>query len=276
MIKPANNQAVNFKPAIRLIATDLDGTLLNDEKQIDPSFWEVYDQLHPLGVLFIAASGRQYYNLEQQFERVKDSMIFLAENGTFVRHQGEDLFVNDLDLEHARTFIRKARQLEQADVILCGKNGAYIESRYEPFVEDARRYYQRLDMVDDLTLVEDKVLKVTLWDYRNAETYAYPHFKAYEQDFKVAVAGNAWLDITGRTASKGTAIEWIQQRFAISPQETLVFGDYLNDLDMMGSGWHSYAMKNAHPRILEISRFVTRYDNNNNGVVDTIRQLFGL
>ncbi|MFN3555402.1 MAG: HAD family hydrolase [Bacteroidales bacterium] len=266
----------NPSNSIKLIATDLDGTLLTDDKRIDPSFWEIFDLLTDQGVLFIAASGRQYYKLEEQFERVKDKIIFLAENGTFVRYRGEDLFVNDLDVESARNFVRRGREVRDADIILCGKQSAYIESDYAPFVKDASQYYKRLQRVDDLCQVDDSILKVTLWDHKNAETNSYTHFKAFEPDYKVAVAGDVWLDVTGRTASKGTAIERVQKIFSVGWDQTLIFGDYLNDLDMMGSGWYSYAMKNAHPKILEISRFTTRHDNNNNGVVDTIRELFGL
>lgn len=259
---------------IRLIATDMDGTLLDDDKNIHPTYWEVHKQLTSQGVLFMAASGRQYFNLLEQFDRIKDDIIFLAENGTYVKYKGEEILVNQLPLEDARHFIEKGRGVPDTDLILCGKNSAYVESRYEPFLKDASNYYRRLEIVDDLTQIEDTVLKVTLWDYKNAEFNAYPHFKSYEKDFKVAVAGDVWLDITHKTASKGTAIEKIQEWFGISANDTLIFGDYLNDLDMMGVGYHSYAMKNAHPKILEISGFVTRFDNNNNGVVETIKELF--
>ena len=53
----------------------------------------------------------------------------------------------------------------------------------------------------------------------------------------------------------------------------MVFGDYLNDLEMMQNAKYSYAMKNAHPEIIKVSNFVTKYDNNENGVVRTIREL---
>ncbi|MBW6479215.1 MAG: Cof-type HAD-IIB family hydrolase [Bacteroidales bacterium] len=261
---------------IKLIAVDLDGTLLDDNKNIHPSFWEVHKTLTERGVIFIAASGRQYYNLLEQFDRIRDEIIFLAENGTFVVYKGHELFVNDLSFDDARYFIRKGRNIKGADLILCGKQSAWVENNFEPFIEDASRYYRRLKLVDDLTTVDDKVLKVTLWDHENAEFNSYPHFKEYEKDFKIAVAGDVWLDITHNNASKGNAIKRIQQLFGITPEETLIFGDYLNDLDMMQVGYHSYAMKNAHPKIIEASRFVTRYDNNNNGVVETIKELFNL
>lgn len=261
---------------IKLIATDLDGTLLDDQKNIDPSFWEVLELLTKQGVQFVAASGRQYYMLLEQFEKVKDKIIILAENGTFVKQDGRELLLNSLPLEDARYFVKKARNVPGSDVILCGKESAYIESDFEPFVNESLKYYKRLKRVNNLDAIEDTILKVTLWDHNIAEHNCYQHFKMYENDFKVAVAGDKYMDITHKTASKGTAIEMLQKKFGITPEETLIFGDYLNDLDMMGVGYYSYAMKNAHPKIREISRFVTRFDNNHNGVTETIKELFGI
>lgn len=261
---------------IKLIATDLDGTLLDDEKRIHPSFWEVHKTLTQKGVLFIAASGRQYYRLKEQFAQIENEIIFLAENGSFVLYKDEEILLNDMPIEHARRLIKKGREVPDVDIILCGKSSAYIESSYGPFVEDASRYYGRLKKVDDLTHIEDAILKVTLWDHANAEYNAYPYFQEEAHNFKVAVAGDVWLDISHLNAGKGNAIKHVQKRFGISQQETLVFGDYLNDLDMMGVGYYSYAMKNAHSKIIDISRFVTRYDNNHNGVVETIKELTGL
>jgi len=261
---------------IKLIATDLDGTLLNDQKQIHPSFWEIHKELVKQEVLFVAASGRQYYTLQNQFESILDEIILLAENGTFVKQGKKELFVNSIPLDAAHFLVERARDVADTDVILCGKNSAYVESNGSAFWSDAAQYYSRLKMVDDLCATDDTVLKITLWDHRIAEHNSYTHFREFEESFKVAVAGDKWLDITHLTASKGTAIERIQQLFGISPEETLIFGDYLNDLDMMGSGYYSYAMKNAHPKIKELARFETKSDNNNNGVVETIKELFGI
>lgn len=259
---------------IRLIATDLDGTLLDDQKRIHPDFWELHQQLIRQGIVFVAASGRQYYTIYEQFSHLGEEIIILAENGTFVKQGERELLVNDLPLSDARYFIEKARQVDGVDVILCGKESAYVESNHKEFRDDAALYYLRLQHVKDLCEVEDTILKVTLWDHKGAENNSWPRFRSYESDFKVALAGDRFLDITNSAASKGTSIGWLQEKLNISPDETLIFGDYLNDLDMMGMGKYSYAMKNAHPRIIEIAKSITQYDNNSNGVVRTIRELF--
>jgi hydroxymethylpyrimidine pyrophosphatase-like HAD family hydrolase len=75
------------------------------------------------------------------------------------------------------------------------------------------------------------------------------------------------------SAHKGTAISFIQDMFDIKPEETLVFGDFLNDTDMMHVAQYSYAMQNAEPQVKEAAKFVTDKDNKEQGVIATIYKL---
>jgi len=258
---------------IKLIVTDMDGTLLNDKHEIHPDFWKIESLLSTKGIMFSVASGRQYYNLESKFDRIKDRMLFFAENGTLVVHKGKDLFVNSLDPEAARKFIDIGRKLERIQLVLCGKESAYVECNDKKFIEEIQQYYERLEFVEDLKLVEDTILKVTICDYKGVEANSYNSFKEFNSEYKVAIAAEIYLDITSLTANKGNAIKGIQKELNISPDETLVFGDYLNDLEMMQNATFSYAMKNAHPEIINASNYITLFDNNENGVLKTIEQL---
>ena len=121
--------------------------------------------------------------------------------------------------------------------------------------------------------MEDTVLKVTLGDWKGVEEKSYAAYKKFENDFKVAVAAKIFLDINSKKTNKGNAIKGVQEKLNISPDETMVFGDYLNDLEMMQNASHSYAMKNAHPEIISTSKYITEFDNNENGVLRTILDL---
>ena len=77
----------------------------------------------------------------------------------------------------------------------------------------------------------------------------------------------------GGSANKGVALQHIQKVLNIKPEETMVFGDMFNDLEMIQGAHHSYAMKNAHPEIIKAANFVTAFDNNNSGVVDVIKKV---
>ena len=258
---------------IKLIVTDVDGTLLNDNHELHPDFWKIEEELTSKGNLFSIASGRQFYNLESKFERIKDRTMFFAENGTYVIHKGKELYVNPIEENAAKEFIQLGRKLDRTNLVLCGKNAAYIETKDEDFRKEISKFYERLKVVDDLTKVDDTYLKVTLCNFDGVEDNTFPHFVNYTDRYKVAIAAKVFIDITSLDANKGNAIKGVQKELNISPEETLVFGDYLNDLEMMKVAEHSYAMKNAHPEIIEASNFVTTHDNNENGVLRTIRSL---
>ena len=72
------------RPDIRLIAADMDGTLLDDRKEIHDHFWPLVDELFRRGVLFCPASGRQYHTLYREFGDVADEVVYIAENGAIV------------------------------------------------------------------------------------------------------------------------------------------------------------------------------------------------
>lgn len=258
---------------IKLIVTDMDGTLLNDKHELPPGFWETEKKLTDKGILFSIASGRQFYNLEAKFDRIKDRTMFFAENGTYVSHQGKELYVNPLEKDAAVGFIKMGRKLDHTNLVLCGKDSAYVESKDEKFVGEVSKFYERLQYVEDLTDVDDTILKVTLCNFNGVEDNTFPHFVNYTDRYKVAVAAKVFIDITSLDANKGNAIRGVQKELGISADETLVFGDYLNDLEMMKVATHSYAMKNAHPEIKEVSNFITDFDNNENGVLKTIEAI---
>jgi Cof subfamily protein (haloacid dehalogenase superfamily) len=258
---------------IKLIVADLDGTLLDDNHQLPSDFWEVEKRLAQKNILFAIATGRQFYNVIQLFDKIKERTLFLAENGTYGFYKGNEIFVNPLPKNDAIRFIEIGRKIPSSNVIFCGKNSAYVESDNLKFLTEVRKYYEKLEIVSDLTKVDDEVLKITICDFDDVPTNSYSYFKAFENEFKVAISGAIWLDVTNFTANKGVAISKIQKEFNISVAETMVFGDFLNDYEMMQTAKCSYAMQNAHPKIVKIANFKTTFDNNNNGVTQTIKQI---
>ncbi len=258
---------------IKLIITDMDGTLLNDKHELHPDFWEVEEELHQKNIMLAVASGRQYHNLAVKFEKLKNRMIFFAENGTHVMYKGKELYINKLETEAAHKLVRIGRELPEVQIVLCCKNTAYVESREEKFISEIKKYYEKLEYVDDLTKIEKDILKVTICDWKGVEVNSYHAFKKFKDVYKVAIAARIFLDITSITANKGNAIKEVQKELGIDSGEIMVFGDYLNDLEMMQNFENSYAMKNAHQKIIEAGRFVTSFDNNDNGVLETIWEL---
>jgi Cof subfamily protein (haloacid dehalogenase superfamily) len=271
--------AFDHVPDIRLIACDMDGTLLDDDDAVHDDFWPLVDELHARGITFCPASGRQYYNLLERFEPIADEVIFIAENGTYVVRDGRELSSDCLERDVARALIDVARGLTAggADVgaVLCGKTSAWIERTDAPFREEVDKYYHRLQVVDDLDAVDDDVLKVAIYDFVSSERISAPAYAGFRDTHQVVVSGEHWLDVMVAGANKGTGLRHIQEALGVTRDQTMVFGDFLNDLEMMDEATYSFAMANAHPVLAERARYRAP-GNTDNGVVRTIRHVLGL
>jgi Cof subfamily protein (haloacid dehalogenase superfamily) len=265
-------------PDVRLVAVDLDGSLLDDAKRIHPSFWRLLDALDERGILLCPASGRAYPTLRRDFGR--DDLVYIAENGAYVVHHGREVSADTVPWGHAAGVIDRARRFAAggADVgtVLCGKRSAYVERTDAPFLAQVAPYYAELAMVDDLLAVrDDEVLKVAVYDFGSAERGAGAALAPLDGPVRVLVSQEHWVDVMSPTADKGTALTAVQRATGISREQTMAFGDYLNDLGMLGAAGWSFAMDNAHPAVRAAARFVAP-GNNDNGVVRTVVAALGL
>ena len=74
----------------------MDGTLLDSNGILNLEFFTVFKYLSSEDIMFVAASGRQYYNLLKLFSSIKDKIIFIAENGTYVLFNSQELLIVDV------------------------------------------------------------------------------------------------------------------------------------------------------------------------------------
>ncbi len=264
-------------PDVRLVAVDMDGSLLDDAKRVDPSFWPLLDTLVARGVTVCPASGRQYATLRRQLGR--DDLVYVAENGAHVVRDGTMLAVDGLAPEVARDVVRHVRRAADggADVgvVLCGLRSAYVERTDDAFLAQCEPYYALLERVPDLTAVDDTVLKVAVYDFGPAATGAGPALARFGDVATVLVSGAHWVDVMSPTADKGHALREVQAALGIGPEQTVAFGDYFNDVGMLDAARWSFAMDNAHPEVRAHARYVAP-SNNDNGVVRTLRALLRL
>ncbi|MFF8971002.1 Cof-type HAD-IIB family hydrolase [Streptomyces sp. NPDC014995] len=264
---------------IRLVVTDMDGTLLDDDKRTPEGLWEVLALLRERGVLFSPASGRQYATLAREFAAVADGMVFIAENGTYVVRDGEELSSDPLAPDVVAEVVGAVRRLAAGGVdvgaVVCGKRSAYVERADEAFLAEVRRYYLRHQVVEDVAVVDDDVIKVALFDFGAAEETTAPALASFADTHQVVVSGEHWVDVMNRTANKGAALRRLQRDLGITPAQTMVFGDYLNDLEMLDAADWSFAMANAHPEVVRRARHLAP-SNNDNGVLRTVVRLLGL
>jgi hydroxymethylpyrimidine pyrophosphatase-like HAD family hydrolase len=158
---------------------------------------------------------------------------------------------------------------------VCGKRSAWVEHDDPAFLAEARQYYALLEQVDDLLAVDDDVLKVAVFDAGSVVERTAPVLDRFAATQQVVVSGRHWVDVMDPAVNKGVAVRAVQERMGITPEQTMAFGDYLNDLEMLDAAGWSFAMTNAHPAVCSRARYLAP-SNADDGVVRTIRAVLGL
>ncbi|MGL5535068.1 MAG: HAD-IIB family hydrolase, partial [Cetobacterium sp.] len=155
---------------IKLVVTDMDGTFLNDKKEFSNEFWEIHSEMEKKGIKFVVASGRQYQNLRKNFDRIKNEIVFIAENGSYVIEKEKEIYSRILSKEIIKKYVEVGRKISTTNVVLCGKKSAYIESTEVEFVKEVEKYYEERKVVSNLLdVIDDEIIKITYCDLSGTE-----------------------------------------------------------------------------------------------------------
>lgn len=121
---------------IKLIATDVDGTLVKDSSpSIYPEIFEVIRELRERDIIFAIASGRQYHSIANMFSPIAHDLIFIAENGAHIKCRGTDMSVVSMKREDAVEIIQDTRKVPDGDIVVSTPNGSYLESKNPAFID---------------------------------------------------------------------------------------------------------------------------------------------
>lgn len=264
---------------IKLIACDMDGTLLNSQKRLPEGFAGAVRALAQKGVLFAVASGRQYAALRRDLDEVADDILFICENGALVMQNERQLLIDPMDPQSLEEIIAAGRTLDHVYPVLCRANRAYIEeTAAEDFRTETRRYYPSQQVVPDLTALcaSTDVCKVAFYDEENAQEHEMPVFeKILGPNLAVILSGEHWVDVMKPGVHKGAAMRGLQKKLGILPEECMAFGDYLNDCQLLEAVGESYAMENGHPQLKAMAKHIAP-SNDDDGVMRVIRERFSL
>lgn len=148
---------------IKLIASDMDHTLLTESGQLPPNFIPTIQQLHAKGVQFAAASGRPMYTLKQMFPELADTMVYVSDNGGAIGYQGETLFKSLLPLADYQRMVQFVNQTPDGIGVICGMDAAYVETQYRDYDATLRQFYANIEYVPDLTQVSVEANKFTIY-----------------------------------------------------------------------------------------------------------------
>jgi len=258
---------------VKLIVTDMDGTLLNSKHEVSSLFFEQFEQLKAKNIKFVAASGRQYHSILDKLKPIEKHITIVAENGAYVVKNGKELFLNSFPKKDVYSLLSECNKIEDIHIILCGKKKAYFLKNSHNFEKIIIEYYTEYEILENFdTLPEDDFLKIALCHYNGSEQNIYPKLKHLENDWLLKISGEMWLDIALKANHKGNAIARIQREYGISDNETMAFGDYQNDIEMLKKAKYSFAMQNAHPDVKKISNYETK-SNDALGVETVINKL---
>ena len=229
------------------------------------------------GIVFAPASGRQLANLRAVLGAAVEDSPLIAENGSFVVHGGEEIHSDTISAQDAEAAITTTRHLADSGydvgaVVAC-KHCAYIERSDAAFLQQAGLYYEALEIVEDLTAIAlDEALKVAVFDFDDVENGSSQALTAAVPHVQTVVSGLHWTDMMSAQVSKGRALSALQARLGVLPEQTAVFGDYLNDLDLYHHADLGFAMRNAHPGIHAAAAY-TAPANTEDGVLRTVEEL---
>lgn len=262
---------------IRLVATDVDGTLVKDGSHVlDPAYYDMIRRLRRKGVYVCVCSGRQYHSIHHLFAPVAGELFFLAENGTLVRTEEKILQTWPIDPDYYIPLIRDIRKIDGAAAVVCSPRIARVEagedSEVYRFLKEGYSYM--LENIPDLTTIPSgEVLKLSVYHER-AEKGLLPLTSSHwADDLALEPSGVVWLDICPRHASKGNALSFLQDHLGIRKEETLYFGDNINDLSAFAQAGLKGTVSNARREVREAADFVgDSYENL--GVLKELQRIF--
>jgi Cof subfamily protein (haloacid dehalogenase superfamily) len=257
---------------IRLIATDMDGSLLNDKKELPPDFDEVFWQLKEKGISLVAASGRSYPKQRELFSKYLDDLYFICDNGAIVLYRDEPIVTHPMDREGLFRILKICESIEHIEPILCGVHGAYhhpLSDEFEPYFSS---YYINSVKMENLYDVSDDILKIAICDLNHPDQNSYPILNPlFGETYSVAVSGPYWMDMMAKQVNKGNALQVLQKKLSVSYEETMAFGDYYNDVELLQNAFYSFVMANANEDMKQYGRFVAE-SNEQNGVMKAIQK----
>lgn len=238
---------------IKLIASDIDGTLIKDSTpDLYPEMVTAIGKLMEQGILFCAASGRQYQSMRNVFREVSGDLVYIAENGAQIRYQGHDILITPMKRKHVEGIVTNLRQYyDTCDIIVSTPEGSLIESRNQDFIDLITfGYHNRFRVVKDVLEEDVRIIKIAIYQKGGirelGERTLIPMWK---NRVKACMAGEDWVDFMDASVDKGNALQFIQDYFRIEREETMAFGDNNNDIGMLEAAGESYAVANAREEV---------------------------
>lgn len=260
--------------SVRLVASDMDFTLLADDKSMPEDMPQLIDSLADAGVVFCAASGRPTYTLRDMFPEHQDTVAFIADNGAAVSYRGKTVFKSLIAPADYHELIDLTLAETDGVPVLCALDRAYVLERDREHDAVIRTYYHTITYIDSFEGIDVEANKYTILFPNNDSMPYYEQLMGprYGERFSVTCAGVEWIDVMNKGVDKGTGIERLCAHLGISAAEVAAFGDTDNDAQMLATAGHSFLVANGQERMKPFAKYEAP-SNNDRGVAVVIRAI---
>lgn len=270
----------------KLIAMDMDGTLLNSQKQVTEYTKEVLRRASEKGIKLVICTGRIFTSAKSYARIIGTKAPIIASNGAYIREKdrNEVIYEKYIKKETLLDIIRVTREwgfyphIYTTDTIYSERliHSSLNYSKWNETVpEDERINIQIVDSLEDIVEKEgENFLKVVVMALEDEVEKLQELKKFIKENMDVAIFSSYMnnFEIMDKEVSKGSALRRLAEFFDIDREEIVCFGDNENDKTMFEFAGFPIAMGNAEEELKEISAYVTD-TNDNDGVAKAIEEL---
>ena len=267
---------------VKMIATDMDGTLLDGQGQLDlPRLATILDELEKRDIRFVVATGNEIPRMRLLLGDLVERMTLVVANGARI-FEGNQLSMSSfweagLIRDALAYFSGHERNLQ---LVVTSERGGFVQEGTEfPLIEKvmtkemAQLFYKRMNFVPSLQDYPfDKVLKMSMMV---EEAAAAEHARLINQHFagrlSAVASGYGAIDILQDGMHKAWGLQKLMVKWQIQSSEIMAFGDSENDIEMLELAGISYAMENGDERVKKLADYLAPA-NTEAGVLQVIEQ----
>lgn len=256
--------------SIRLVASDMDFTLLADDKSMPNGMPERIAALKEVGVTFAAASGRPLYTLRDLFDGAIEHMAFIADNGGAVARGREVIFSSLIEKEALQELVHVTLDAGYLPIV-CGIDAARSLSWGKESDAILREFYHKVIYVDapDELLCDADKFTIFFPEADSHQAFDEQFNPLFGTQLSVTCGGDYWIDVMNFGVTKGTGLTKLSESLGIPLADVAAFGDTDNDVPMLEAAGHSFLVANAERRMKSHARFGAP-SNNERGVATVI------
>lgn len=276
-------EPIKFNHRIRLVVSDLDGTLLNEEKRISPRSLAAIRKLRRCGVLFTVCTGREYAILEHYAKQIQPSAPMICNNGGEVVSfpQGKVIFRRLLPKPEILSLVEYCLS-QGADFCITTPEGAYFPNGsamtgfYSAYHKQSRQEGLHLFPIHYISTGQElESLPLNKMIFRSDLTSAENIIQYIRRElpaFDTTMSSENILEVIPRGINKAEGLVQLCSHLGISLSECCAVGDYENDIELLTTAGLSVAMGNALPSVKKIADYVIA-SNEEDGVALLLEQI---